>query len=249
MNRQQKRDSLIAGLITLIAVILLVLLLLFGSLTYDGRQFAAMSTPEISMITDEEETFIEPELLKDLGEEDAVNHDAPAPAFKGEPEPDVKDNTRQVVPGRNPKPAPPVEEKITQKKESPVKATTPTVTDEEKKKVTSSVARGFQGQNGVKEGNTGTSGAGGTGTGISGVASGRVFKGCPKPQVALRHKTTVVVNVVIDADGNVTSARAKGGAPADIRRACERAARAAKWSVKKDASETHGTITFTITPR
>lgn len=85
--------------------------------------------------------------------------------------------------------------------------------------------------------------------GITGNASGRTFKGCPKPDVTLRNKTTVTVSVVIDADGNVTSAKASGGSSAAIRRACEQAARGAKWSAKKGAGETRGSITFTITPR
>lgn len=246
MTTEQK-DRTIAAAITFAAVLLILLFLFIGGFTYDRSGLASQSVPEIEPL--EDEMFLEPEILKDLGEENAVNRDEPAPAFKGEPEPAETDNTKLVVPGDNPKPAPPEEKKITSKKESPVKATEPSATKEEKQKITSSVAKGFSGKNGAVEGKSGTSGAGGIGLGIQGNANGRTFKGCPKPDVELRHKTTVKVAVVIDAEGRVTSAKASGGASASIRRACEQAARGARWSAKKGAGETRGTITFTITPR
>jgi len=245
MNRQQKDKSLAAAVTALVMATVIIALLL-GSMTFDRELLAVRQAPEI---LEEEELFLEPEILKDLGEEDAVHNDAPAEAFQGEPEPAETDNTKLVVKGDNPKPAPPVEKPVSTKRESPVKVTEPTITKEEKQKVTSSVAKGFSGRNGAKEGSSGSAGAGGTGMGITGNASGRTFKGCPKPDVTLRNKTTVTVAVVIDADGNVTSAKASGGASAAIRRACEQAARGAKWSAKKGAGETRGSITFTITPK
>ena len=153
------------------------------------------------------------------------------------------------MPGKNKKPAPPVEKNVASKRESAVKSTEPTLSEEEKKRVTSKVAKGFRSRNGVTDGANAANGAGGSGTGIRGIASGRSFKGCPKPDVALRHKVTVTVNVVIDSEGRVISARAKGGADASIRRACEQAARGARWSAKAGAPDTKGTITFSITPR
>lgn len=246
-NKRQNKDRLVAAAVTFAAALLILLFLFFGGMTFDRQLLAESSTPEI--MDEDEELFIEPEILEELGEPDAVTHDAPAPAFKGEPEPDVKDNTKLVVPGQNPKPAPPVEKPVTQTKESPVKSTEPSVTKEEKQKVTSSIAKGFSGRNGASEGkNTQGNGAGGSGTGISGNANGRTFLGCPKPDVTLQHKTVVKVSVVIDAAGNVISASASGGADATIRRKCEAAAKSAKWSEKKGAGETRGTITFTITP-
>ncbi len=246
MNRQQK-DQTIAAAITFLVTLLILLSLFLGGVTFDREQLAVQSTPEI--LPEEDELFLEPEILKDLGEEDAVHNDAPAKAFQGDPEPAKTDNTKLVVKGENPKPAPPVEKLVSTKKESPVKTTEPSISKEEKQKVTSTVAKGFSSRNGSKEGTSGTAGAGGTGMGITGNAAGRTFKGCPKPDVTLRNKTTVTVSVVIDAEGNVTSAKASGGASAAIRRACEQAARGAKWSAKKGAGETRGSITFTITPR
>ena len=154
-------------------------------------------------------------------------------------------------PGEKPDPVvKPVQKEITQKKESPVQKEEPSITDKERQKATSSVANKFAPKNGQTEGSDkGTSGAGGDGVGVSGNAHGRTFISCPKPDVALRHKTIVTVNVVIDAEGKVIEASATGSADATIRRKCESAARQARWSAKKGASTTRGSITFTITPR
>ncbi len=249
MTKSEKKDSAIAAAVTFLAALVLLLVLFFGSLRFERSLLAADSTPETAPEEEEEELFIDPELL-DLGEENAVTKDAPAPAFKGEPEPAEEDKAEVVEPGENPKPAPPLPKPITQKKESPVKATEPSATDKERSKATSTVAKGFSGRNGVEDGKAAQSvGSGGTGVGISGNARGRTFLGCPRPDITLRHKTVVTVNIVVDAAGNVTSASASGSASADIRRKCEQAARKARWTAKKGAGETHGTITFTITPR
>lgn len=246
--RQEQKDSAIAAAVTFVAVLLLLLMLFVCGMTYDRREMARTSTPEL-MMPEEEEMFLEPEIIHDLGEEKAETQDAPARAFKGEPDEAPEENNRLNVPGKNPKQAPPVEKKVASKRESAVKSTEPTLSDEEKKRVTSKVAKGFRSRNGVTDGGNTVNGAGGSGTGIKGIASGRTFKGCPKPDVALRHKVTVTVNVVIDSEGRVISAKAKGGADASIRRACEQAARGARWSAKEGAPDTKGTITFSITPR
>lgn len=245
-NDRQKRDSIIAAAITFVAVLLILLLLFVGGMSVERRELAKDSTPELMQ---DEETFLEPEILQDLGEPDATANDAPAPVEQGEPELAPVENTKLVVKGDNPKPAPAVEKKVTTTKESPVKATEPQVTKEEASKITSSMANKFSGKNGATEGTAGSNGSGGTGIGIKGNANGRNFLGCNKPDISLQHKTTVKVSVVIDAEGKVISATASGGASASIRRACEAAARTAKWSAKKGAGETRGSITFTITPK
>ncbi len=247
-TEREKKDRWIAIGLTLVIVVIIALFLVGGRLTFYPPLTADSTPAEMMVPEEEEEMFVEPELL-DLGEEKAVTNDAPAPSFKGQPEPAPEDHTELIVKGENPKPAPPVEKPITQKKESPVKATTPTVTDKEKAKVTSSVAKGFAPRNGTETGKNSNSGAGGDGVGIQGSIRGRTFNGCPKPNVSLRHKTVVKVEVVVDEDGKVISASATGTADASIRRACEQAARQATWSAKKGAGDTHGSITFTITPR
>lgn len=251
MSQQKKKDSIIAAAVTFAVALLLLLFLFKGGMTFDRAQLASASTPEIEPDT-EEELFIEPEILEDLGEENATVQDAPAPAFKGEPEPAPEQNTKLVVPGKNPAPAPPVEKPVTQHKESPVKATEPPKTNEERKRVTDKMANKFSPKNGSSSGTSGTSGAGGTGVGISGSISGRTFKGCPKPSVELQNKVVVEVRVTIDSAGHVTKATARsksGKASGTILRACERAARGARWSEDKDTPSASGTLTFTITPR
>lgn len=247
-TKREKKDRLLAIGLTLLIVVLIALFLLGGRLTFSPPLTADSAPAEMMMPEEEEELFVEPELL-DLGEEKAVANDAPASSFKGQPEPAPEDHTELIVKDENPKPAPPVEKPITQKKESPVKATTPTATDKEKAKVTSSVAKGFAPRNGTETGKNSNSGAGGDGVGIQGSVRGRTFNGCPKPNVSLRHKTVVKVEVVVNEEGKVISASATGSADASIRRACEQAARQATWSAKKGAGDTHGSITFTITPR
>jgi hypothetical protein len=247
MTSREKKDKAWAVLVTLGVSLLILLILIYGALTFNPE--LTRTDPTAQLQEEEEEFFIEPELLE-LGEDEAVSQDAPAPAVKGEPEPAEEENPIVVVPDKNPKPAPQIEKPITQKKESSVKATTPPKTDKERKKATSAVAKGFSGRNGVADGkNADRSGSGGAGVGISGNARGRTFISCPKPDVALRHKTVVVVNIVVNAAGNVISAHASGSADAGIRRKCEQAAMRARWSEKKGAGETRGTLTFTITPR
>lgn len=122
--------------------------------------------------------------------------------------------------------------------------------DKERKKATSAVAGKFGPKNGAESGGAATTGgAGGNGIGIAGTANGRTFISCPKPDVALRHKTVVRVNIVIDAAGSVVEATATGSADASIRRKCEAAARRARWSAKKGAAPTRGSLTFTIIPK
>lgn len=239
---------------TFVVALLLLLLLYFGGMNLDKALLSQNSTPEISLLDEpeeEEEEFIEPELLTELGDQETEEAVSAAPQLKGEPEKAPEENTQLVVPDKNPKPAPPIEKPITQKKESPVKSTTPSATDQERQKVTSSMANKFSGRNGSESGKANGSGSGGTGVGKSGNVSGRQFLGCPSPSVALRNKVTVVISITVDAEGNVTYAKARpgSGAEASVVAACERCARQAKWNKKEGAPDAKGSITFTITPK
>lgn len=245
MKRPDK-DRTLAAALTFLTALAILLVLFFGGISADRRAIAEASTPELMQ---PEELFIEPELVK-LGEEAAVANDKPAPTLKGEPEPAPEDRTEIVEPGPKPDKPKPVRKELTQKKESKMKVEEPSLTEKERQKATSAVANKFSTKNGNTEGSDkGTSGAGGAGVGVSGNAHGRSFISCPKPDVALRNKTVVKVNITIDAEGKVTEATATGGASAEIRRKCEAAARQARWSPKKGATSTRGSITFTITPR
>lgn len=247
MTQQEKKDSLIAAGITALSMVLIVIILASCkiSMTLTPEPVLPDSTPEL--MADEE--FLEPEILQVKGEPNAVNNDSPAPTVQGQPKLAPVENTRLVTPGKNPNPAPPGEKLVTTKHDSPITATEPSVTKEEKQEVTSKVARGFAARNGAEDGKPASSGAGGTGVGISGSAAGRTYQGCTPPSVSLRHATTVKVAVVIDASGKVIEAKASGSASPEIRKACERAAYTARWSEKKGAGESRGTLTFNITPR
>lgn len=243
----ERRDSLIAVAVTLFVTVLMVLALMFGGITYD-EQLAKASIPEMQ---DEEEIFLEPELLemnKTIGEEDAVNNDAPAAEVKGEPVPAETEQSHTQIKGTNENPAPNVHEHITQAEESSVQTITPSKKEEEK--VASSMAGKFSSKPGAAEGKfDSTSGSGGTGSGVTGKMSGRQFLGCPLPDVSLSHKVVVTVSITVDADGKVTSATASGAADRSIRKKCEEAAMKAKWSAKKGTPSTRGSITFTIIPK
>lgn len=246
MTPGEKKASAIAAAITFAVVALLLLVLFTCSIGWDRVALSAASVPEP---TADEELFIDPELI-DLGEMSTPEIDEATPAEIGEPVKADVDVRQPVERGENPDPAPPVEKKITQKKESPVKATEPQQTKEERRKASSTVADKFSGKSGVTDGKFASSaGAGSTGVGVTGKARGRSFLGCPKPVVELTNKVTVVVDIVVNEEGGVISASARGSASASIRRKCEQAARQARWSKKRGAGDTPGTITFVITPR
>lgn len=245
-TQNRRRDSLLAAAITCAVAALLLLILFCCSMRMDRSMTAAAATPEL--MADDEETFLEPELL-DLGEEQSDATDEAAPSLAGEPEKGEKVAPTPVVRGENPQPAPPKEKPVTQKASSPVKATEPPATKKEERKALNPAAGKFTATNGDRVGKPDGAASGGEGVGITGSARGRTFLGCDKPRTSLRFKTVITVDVTVDAGGRVTAASARSGADAAIRRECERAARTARWSAKKGAGETRGTITFTITPR
>lgn len=232
------------------AVTLLILLaLLTAGLHYDER----LAQESASMQVDEEEIFLEPELLMpqkaDIGEPDAASHDAPAAEVKGEPEPAPVEQSHTAVNGDNPNPAPQKPKMATQEQESHVEATPPSKSKEEEK-VASSMAGKFKGNPGLAEGKfDSTSGSEGSGTGVVGKMSGRQFLGCPAPDVTLTHRTVVTVSIQVDSDGKVVSAKASGATDRSILKKCEEAAMKAKWSAKKEVASARGSITFTIIPK
>lgn len=246
------RDSAIAAAITFVVALLLLLALYYGGVTFDREVLAQASTPEIiALPEEEEEEFIEPELLTEAADHDA-DTEAAAPNLHGEPEKAPEDNPRAVVPDKNPNPAPPIEKPIVQKKESPVKAVTPPATDEDKKKATSKVGSKFSGRNGSESGSPNASGVGGTGVGkAKGDVNGRRFISCPSPVVASAKKGTfnVIVRISVDANGDVKKAevsRSNGLEPAVLQE-CKGCALKAKWDKKEGAPLAKGTLTFTIT--
>lgn len=247
MKDYEKKASAIAAAVTLLTVALMLALLFTCSLSWRSEVLSESRLEAAE--PEDEELFISPELI-DLGEMSTPNIDEATPSEIGEPVKADEEVRKPVERGENPKPAPPVEKKVTQKKESPVKAEEPSATMEERRRVSSKVAGKFSSKNGAADGKfKSDNGAGASGVGVNGNARGRTFLGCPKPVVELTNKTVVVVDITVNEEGAVTSASARGSASAVIRRKCEQSAMQARWSKKRGAGDTRGTITFTITPR
>lgn len=247
-SNSHSRDSLIAALVTLLVVGLLLVWLLVATLRYDERLAATTMNPEL----EEEEIFLDPELLlethQSIGEPDATAHDAPAPEVKGEPAPAPVEQPHTVISGENTAPSP-EQPLIASSEESPVQTAAPDKKKEEEK-VATSMAGKFSSKPGSVTGKFDSpGGSDGVGSGVTGKMSGRQFLGCPLPDVTLAHKTTVTVSITVDAEGKVLTAAASGAATREIRKKCEQAAMQARWSAKKGAASTRGSITFTIIPR
>lgn len=248
-DKPTRRDTLIAAGVTLLFALALFLFLYMGSIGFDRRQLAEASIPEFA--EEDPELFIEPELL-DPGEEESQREiEAAAPA-QGMPEvvPEPVQTRPVVKAEKSDKPTPPKEKLVSQDKPSPVKTRTPKATDTEMKKAQSSTAGAFSPDNGQTSGRNNSDGSAGTSTGISGHSNGWKFLGCPSPDVKLRNRTVITVSVTVNSRGEVTSAHASGGT-AQLRSACEAAARKARWQPQNPAKArtAKGTITFTITPR
>ncbi len=250
MTSREKKDSAIAAAVTMLLALGVLLLLIFGHLSFDSREVAAASIPEIEPA---EELFIEPELIQEAGDREEDFNDDAAPQAQGKPEPAPEPEPEKVVRDVNPKPAPQVEKPVTQKRESPVQATTPPKHDREEKKAKDAVAGKFAPRNGMAEGKFDGAGTGTAGVGVTGKLAGRAFLECPKPDVTLTHKVVVRVELTVNAEGNVIEVRGASGVSgspdAGIIAKCKAAARGARWAPKKGAAPTPGSITFTITPK
>lgn len=243
-----KKDSIIAGLVTFLCVLAILLWLLFTSLRYYEKLAASSVNPEL----EEEELFLDPELLleqhREVGNPETENHDSPAPEVKGEPVPAPVEQKHTAHSGENMLQAP-EQQLITTKEETPVDNAAANRKKEEEK-VASAMEGKFKTNPGSVTGKFDSpSGSEGSGSGVNGRLSGRQFLGCPLPNVELTHKTTVTVSIKVDAAGKVLEATASGAAPRAIRKKCEEAAMKARWSAKDGAPETRGTITFTIIPK
>lgn len=244
----ERRHALIAALVTFLTVALLLVWLLFATLRYDERLAKNTENPQL----EEEEIFLDPELLlethQEVGEPDAVANDAPAAEIKGEPAPAPVEQPHTVLSGENTAPSP-EPTLITSPEESAVETAAPDHKKEEEK-VASSMAGKFNTKPGSVAGKfDSTGGSDGVASGVTGKMSGRQFLGCPLPDVSLAHKTTVTVSITVDAEGKVMTATASGAATREIRKKCEQAAMQARWSAKKGAASTRGSITFTIIPK
>ncbi len=248
MNASERRDSLIAAFVTFLAIGGVLVWLLLTTLRYDDKLAAHSENPQL----EEDEIFLDPELLlethKSIGEPDATANDTPAPEIKGNPAPAPVEQPHTVISGENTNPSP-EQTLIASDAESAVQTVAPN-----KKKGEDKVATSMAGKFTTKPGSVqgkfdSTGGSDGVGSGVTGKMSGRQFLGCPLPNVSLAHKTTVTVSITVDAEGKVMTATASGAATREIRKKCEQAAMQARWSAKKGATSTRGSITFTIIPK
>lgn len=247
MKASERRDSIIAAFITFFVIGLVLVWLLVATLHYDEKLSSA-DNPQL----EENELFLDPDLLlehnQDIGEQDAVANDLPAPEIKGEPIPAPEEQPHTVVSGDNNLPSP--EQTLVASDAVSEVQTAPSDKKKEEEKVAASMVGKFSSKPGSTQGKFDSpAGSDGSGSGVTGKMSGRKFLGCPLPDVTLAHKTTVTVSITVDADGKVLTAAASGAATREIRKKCEQAAMNAKWSPKKGAPSTRGSITFTIIPK
>lgn len=243
-HADSRRDSAIAAAVTFIAALLILLFLYWGEIGFSRADMAAASTPEIA---EEEELFLEPELV-DVGEPMPATEAQAAPEALGEPEKSEPTEVRiPEVQGKSEERTPPKEKLVTQKDPSPVTSREPS--SKQTKKVSDPTANAFSPHNGKPNGRNGSAGAGGNSTGVTGTANGWVFKGCPKPSVTLSNKVTVTVKITVNEKGYVTNAKASGATP-EINHACEQVVYKAHWEPTdpKNRRKASGTITFTIRP-
>ena len=111
------------------------------------------------------------------------------------------------------------------------------------------VKKGSGGSTGVGEGSGKGSGGEGGGSGISFSLAGRGSKSLPLPTATSSENGSIVVEIRVDQDGNVVSAKAgvRGTTLWDTNlfRRCEQAAKKSKFTAKPDAPELQkGTITY-----
>jgi outer membrane biosynthesis protein TonB len=240
------QPKIIAAVATFVIALLLLLLLFVCNVGYDREALAASSIPQPE---EDEEVFLEPELMN-LGEETSVENTEAAPLPQGEPEEAQEENKIRIENGNNEKPAN-TEKLVTSKKESTLTVKEPAKTDKQDSKITSEMANKFS-KNGSSTGkDSEKSGAGGEGSGVKGSVKGRNFLGCNLPSVQLKTKYVVVVSIEVDENGKVVSASVSktGGAPQDICNKCVSAARTARWSEKAGAATVRGSLTFTLVPK
>lgn len=251
MTPRQKKDSAIAAGVTMGATLLLLLLLFTCGLRQDRSESARTSTAGI--MTEEEDMFIEPELLvaPDAGSEtDRADEAREAPPVAGEPDPAPKEQTRPKLKNDNPdkQRTRPKEELVAEKRPSDVK-TRPAVSDEERRRVESMKGKFKSDNNGSRRGKEADAAGDGTdGVGTTGSVAGRKMLSCPSSKVRVSQRSVVRVNITVDATGACTHAKAVSGGTPNLRSVCEGWARRSRWTPRQGAKPASGTITFTITP-
>lgn len=245
------REQVIAAAVTLAVVVLLLLLCFLVTLGPDFSAPKPADKENPQLVQEEEEEFLDV-VLEEKGIEQADESAIDAEALpQGEPEYAETPNMNKSVSGPSEKPSKSDETLITQKPKSPVTSTPAQKNDKPDSKISSNMKNQFSPHNGVPDNSApGAAGSGGESTGAaSGSVNGRTLVGYTTPKVKLHAAVTVVVDVVVDENGNVIKATFRSGTTdASIRKACEDASRKAKWSAAKGVKSTPGTITWRLKP-
>lgn len=251
-NGRDKKASIIAAAATFIIALVILLLLFTLSLRYDREALATSSTPEIQ---EEEEIYLEPEILQIEEQGEVLNKEEQqsAPQPPGQPDPAEEEQPERIVHNLEKNPEPPVSNKpklISTPEPSDVKTSPPKVDTRNEQRIASMSGKFQTDNNGAQNGReSGVSGTGGVGVAKTGSVSGRKMLSCPTSIVTLNQTTTIRVNITVNAAGNVISAKAVSGGTPALRSACEGWARGSKWSPAPGAPDATGSITFTITPK
>lgn len=243
---------MIAAGITFLLALVLLLFLFFCSLDFDREALAQSSIPELQ---DDEEIYLEPQImeLNTPGDEDVEDAtDEPAPQPPGEPDPSIDEKMDRIEQSLEEPANQPVSNKsklVSNNNNSDLKTSTPAVSKEEEKRISSMSGKFKTDNNGARNGKESlTSGIGGEGISASGNVKGRKMLDCPKWKLKLSQPATVKVSIVVEADGTVSSAKALSGGTPNLRAQCEKMAKGSLWTKAPGAAPASGVITFNIKP-
>lgn len=249
---RERKASIVAAAVTFGAALIILVFLFVISIGSSREMMASVSTPEIQ---DNEEIFLEPELLvvDNPGDEDVETVDEPAPQTPGLPDPAEEEQKVRVVKNNEKPKEQPVSSKpkeVSTPKESDAKTSTPKLSAEDEKRIASAQGKFKTDNNGSTTGkNSANSGSGGNGVSAEGNVNGRTMEYCPTWKVRLTQKTTVKVSITVNAEGKVTAASAISGGTPNLRKECEKMALKSRWTKKEGAKPASGTISFEITPQ
>lgn len=252
-TNRDKKASVIAAAITF-GVALVVLVLLFVLTVGDDRRI--LSETSIPEMQDDEEIFLEPDLLLDEppGDEDGeldIPEETQQPP--GEPDPAPQEQTERIVKNEEPPKEEPVTNKpklVSTEKPSEVKTSTPKLSAEDEKRLASMQGKLKTDNNGdptAKAESTGTVVATGKLSGKG--AHGRSMLSFPRQTVKVSQKVVVTVQITVGENGNVKSAAAISGGNSEQRAQCVQMARQSRWTPMPGSGDETGTITFTINPK
>lgn len=249
MKPGEKRDSIIAAAVTFGVALIILLLLFILSLDFDREALATSSIPEIQ---DEEEIFLEPELLR-LGDPDATR-DEPgqdaAPQPPGEPDPADENQPEAAVHDTKPQVETPVTNKaplVASNNNTELTSPAPKISEEQQKRVKDVGGKFSSDNNGSPSGKESAySGSGGSGVSATGNIKGWKMISCPTSKISTSVKVTkVTVSITVSAEGKVTVHGATGGTK-EQNNICKKWAAASKWQTNASAKSASGSITFTI---